>query len=125
MRRAFLIDEILLNGVSGEVSGQVLADRFGWIEQVEIEGFYFLSDRSEEPVELSETQRLKAIDLVEQTIGCDPDLFHGVGTYFGSAGQFAQHAQSTNAASETLASYLESPQPRPDSAATIPLRKLG
>ena len=115
MKRPFLIEEIMLDGVSGEVHGTVTIDRqSGLIEGFVCGPLHFRRDDTDSPVSLSQQQRSEAIAVVERVLRSDPDLPQETGRVLLSGEAFSP-PPSQSAGTRILAAYLESASRTPAS----------
>ncbi len=108
MKREFLIEEIMLDGVSGEIRGTIEFDaQSGLIDRVDCVAFCFRRNDIDAPTLLDQSQRALAIDLVERLLESEPDLASGSGQLVASAQAFS-HRPAVTPSRQILAEYLES-----------------
>ncbi len=107
MRRDFTIEEVMLDGASGEVRGSVEIDpRSGQIERIDCESFSFWVDATDQPTILTSSQRNLARQLVERVLEADSEIFEAEEPLRASAERFSPSSKST----QVLADYLSHPQ---------------
>ncbi len=108
MKREFLIEEIMLDGVSGEIRGTIEFDaQSGLIDRVDCDTFCFRRNDLDAPTLLDQSQRALVIDLVERLLDGEPDVGNGSGQIVTSAEAFSARPVVTPS-TRTLAEYLES-----------------
>lgn len=107
MRRDFTIEEVMLDGASGEVRGCVEIDlRSVQIERIDCESFSFWVDATDQPTILTLSQRNLACQIVERVLNADSEIFEGERPLRASAERFSPSLKST----QVLADYLSRPQ---------------
>ena len=104
MQLSFIIEEIMLDGVSGEVRGTVSIDRFGDLDEVACEAFRFRNNSTELPASLTAKQRDLVVGLVERVMESDDEIAASGPTYLASAAPFIASAESTRVLGEFLQS---------------------
>jgi hypothetical protein len=111
MIREFVITEVMLDAVSGDVSGIVSVDQWsGVVESVECQRFDFQDDATDNPVHLDRSQRRLAAQIVRRVLSADSELSDGGERYVASAAGLTLANVPTPAMSESqqvLADYLE------------------
>jgi hypothetical protein len=108
MKREFLIEEIMLDGVSGEIRGTIEFDsQSGLIDHVDCDTFCFRRNDLDSPTLLDQSQRVLAIDLVERLLEGEVDVASGSGQLVASAQAFSPRPAVTPSR-RILAEYLES-----------------
>ena len=108
MKREFLIEEIMLDGVSGEIRGTIGLDALsGLIDRVDCDTFCFRRNDIDAPTLLDQSQRALAIDLVERLLDGETDVASGNGQIVASAQAFSPRPVVTPG-TRILAEYLES-----------------
>lgn len=109
MKREFLIDEIILDGLSGEVRGTVEVDPcWGTIERIDCRSFHFWRSDTDSPLVLDAFQQSAARKLVERVLESASDLSEGTSIWRDSA-ESASLAIPLTPAKQTLADYLQAP----------------
>lgn len=113
MRREFLLEEIMLDGVSGEagVSGEIRGTidvdaQSGLIDRIDCDTFCFRHNDIDSPTLLDQSQRALAIDLVERLLENESDLTSDSGPIVASAQAFAPRSV-VRPGTRILAEYLE------------------
>jgi hypothetical protein len=115
MRRHFLVDEIMLDGLSGETRGVVVLDRYTeLIESIDCQEFRFRIDATDAPTDLSDLQQQLAEEIVQRVLESDSELASGGTTYFASAAHFSPSRESA----AVLSKYLAQPRARQQQSAS-------
>lgn len=110
MKREFLIEEIMLPGVSGEVRGWIEIDAdSGSVEHLECTVFRFRDETRDQEVELSDDLRRFAIQIAERTMAGELDLWAHRSTITASAEAISQVAQASPS-QNVLGEFLASPR---------------
>lgn len=108
MHRDFVVEEIMLDGVAGEIRGVVEVDVIsGMAERINCATFSFRDDKSDQAVLLTERQRELAIELAERTLESESEMVQG-GRLVASAARLSPSRESTR----VLAEYLSAPTRR-------------
>ncbi len=108
MKRSFVIDEVMLDGVSGEVGGTVHMDAHaGTIDRVQCEWFCFRCDDTDSPTVLTESQQACTREIVERLLACERDLAHDSSAIRASAEAYSP-PRRVSESTRVLARYLES-----------------
>ncbi len=120
MIREFLIVEVMLPGVSGEVSGAVSVDEWsGAVDKVDCRHFDFWCDQQDMPIVLDAQQRRLAHDVVRRTLEADSELTACSDTYHGSAAAIDVASMTAMPESQkALAEYLQNVRDRDHNQAT-------
>ena len=120
MIREFLIVEVMLPAVSGEVAGAVFIDEWtGGVEKVDCRHFDFWSDQQDIPIVLDAQQRRLAQDVVRRALEADSELSACSDTYHGSAAAIEVAGIAAMPESQkVLAEYLQNVRERDHNQAT-------
>jgi hypothetical protein len=90
MLRPFLIEEIMLDGVSGEVRGTVEVDlQSGMIEQIRCESFCFRRDDVDCPTLLDRARTQCAVRVVERVLDAEYECGGGTAPFIASAEEYS------------------------------------
>jgi hypothetical protein len=112
MERPFLIEEIMLEGVSGAVWGKLQLDAFsGLIEQIDCQAYAFRRDDTDRPIVLSHAQRAAAKAVVHRVLESQIDRTDAGGLMVASGDSFSPLA-ATSEGTGVLAEYLKGARPR-------------
>lgn len=129
MIRKFLLVEVMLPGVSGEVGGEVAVNEWtGGVDHVDCGHFDFWSDVLDQPVVLREDQRALAAEVVRKTLEADCELSESTAAYRGSARMFDRGATSLATDSQrVLADHLQNVRrvDAGDQPANLQIRRSG
>ena len=136
MIREFVITEVMLDAVSGDVSGIVTVDEWsGVVESVDCKRFDFYDDATDQATSLDRSQRRLAQQIVRRTLSADSELSDSRELYLASAAPFTLPngtAPATSGSQRVLADYLEHIRHREaasdstaDTGSSIPFRRLG
>ena len=108
MKRPFLIEEIMLDGVSGEVRGTIEVDlQSNTIEQVHFESFCFRRDDIDCPTVLDPTQVALAKRVIRRLLEAEYEIGRDSGRFVASAEEYSPPPR-VSAGTRILAEYLES-----------------
>ncbi len=136
MIREFVITEVMLDAVSGDVSGIVTVDEWsGVVESVDCKRFDFYDDATDQATSLDRSQRRLAQQIVRRALSADSELSDSRELYLASAAAFTlPHgtAPATSGSQRVLADFLENIRHREaasestaDTGSSIPFRRLG
>ena len=110
MKREFLIEEIMLPGVSGEVRGWIEIDAdSGSVDHLECTVFRFRDETKDQEIGLSDDQRRVAIEIAERTMAAQLHLWAHRSTITASAEPFSPVTEA-HASQKVLAEFLASPR---------------
>jgi hypothetical protein len=136
MIREFVITEVMLDAISGDVSGIVSVDEWsGVVESVECKRLDFQEDATGRPAALDRSQRRLAAQIVRRALSADSELSDCGERYVASAAGLTSASAPAAAMSESqqiLADYLENIRHREAAAAgradvgsSVPIGRLG
>ena len=93
--RPFLVEEIMLEAVSGAVEGIVSVDDVsGVISDIDLQTTAFRRDDTDHPVVLSPLQRERVLEVVQRTLEAEGDLGDGFGRLVLSADAYSPRLDS-------------------------------
>ncbi len=110
MKREFVIEEIMLPGLSGDIRGWIEIDSdTGSVDHVECTVFDFRRDGSDQEACLAEDQRRVVVQIAEQTMAEQRDLWTHRSTIIVSAEAYSptSHMSPSN---RVLTEYLAAPR---------------